>query len=74
MHRHLVNHSILLDAGAQPVDFIAALPTASLYPQRLLWRRQIEWSYDRTQSLPVIRQIMETRAGFVALVFAGKTA
>jgi hypothetical protein len=29
-------------AGAPYIDFIATLPTGSLYPQQLLWSRQIE--------------------------------
>ena len=37
-------------AGAPSIDFVAALLTAVLHPQRLLWSRQIEQSSDRTQS------------------------
>lgn len=38
------------DSGAPPVDFRAALSTASLHPQRLLGSRQFEDSYDSCQS------------------------
>ena len=37
-------------AGDPPKDFLAALLTAVLHPQRLLWSRQTEPSSDRTQS------------------------
>jgi hypothetical protein len=37
-------------AGAPSIDFIARLPTARAYLQRLLWSSQIEQSSDRTQS------------------------
>jgi hypothetical protein len=37
-------------AGFASVDFIAALPTASLHLQRLLSGRQIEKSYEPCQS------------------------
>ena len=43
------------DASAPPVDFIAALQTASLHFQRLIWSRQIAKLDDRTQSEAVIR-------------------
>jgi hypothetical protein len=38
------------DADAEPGDFIATLPTASLYLHRLQWSRQIEEPDDRVQS------------------------
>ena len=40
---------------SRPVDFIATLPTARPYLQRLLWSRQIEKSYDKVQSSAVVR-------------------
>ena len=42
--RSIANYRSWPHAGAQPVDFIATLPTAGLYPQRPLWSRQIEKS------------------------------
>jgi hypothetical protein len=42
-------------AGAQFIDFVAALPTDSPHLERPQWSRQIEKSYDAYQSSAVIQ-------------------